>query len=186
MSRKEHKYYHPKLENDYQPYDDEDEEDLPPSKTQIKKEMHALQKLGEELVELPKNKLAQLELPENLLDAIHQAQKITNFEGKRRQLQFVGKLMRRIDPEPIAQQLAAWKGQSQAQTDHFHLLENWRERLIANDDAFTELLAQYPELDVQIFRTAIRNARKEKAENKAPRNFRELFQMLKQLMGDEA
>lgn len=153
-----------------------------PSKTQQKKAMHALQDLGEALVALSKEQLAQLTLPENLFEAVREAQRIKSHEGRRRQMQYLGKLMRGVDPEPIQQALDAWAGRSAAANAHFHALERWRERLLAEDDALTGFLAQYPQADAQQLRALIRNARKEQAEQRPPKSFRELFQVLKGLI----
>ena len=90
-------------------------DDEPLSKTKKKEQMHALQKLGVELVELPRDRLASMRLPEELLAAVREAQRITAHEGRRRQMQFIGRLMREIDPAPIEERLAAWRGQSKAE-----------------------------------------------------------------------
>jgi ribosome-associated protein len=157
-----------------------------PSKSQLKREMTALQKMGEELVAQPKDRVQRVPLPEDVRDAILACQKITNHEGRRRQLQFVGKKMRTLDDEEIAavqRTLDSWRGASKAETNALHLLERRREKLLAQDAALTELLAEHPALDAQHLRTLIRNARKEQAENKPPKAYREIFQVLKELQG---
>ena len=108
----------------------EEEEELPPSKTKIKKQMHALRDLGKELTELSKDQLAQLDLPENLRDAIGEMKNINKFGAQRRQMQYIGKLMREVDTAPILAKLDAWKGKSQHHTAYMHLLERWRDRLM--------------------------------------------------------
>jgi len=170
--------------SDRQSYIDEDQDlDLPPSKTKIKQQMHDLQELGEELVALGKDQLAQLDLPDNLRDAIREMHRINKFGAQRRQLQYIGRLMRDIeDTAPIVARLNAWKGISQEHTAHLHLLERWRDRLLENDQALTELLAAHPETDVQRLRTLIRNAQKEKEAGKPPKNYREIFQVLRELI----
>lgn len=155
-----------------------------PSKSQLKREMTALQELGQELVEQPKDRVKRVPMPEDVRDAILECQKIKDHEGRRRQLQYVGKKMRTLEEDEIAairNVLDSWKGASKAETAAMHALERRREKLLASDDALTELKAQHPEVDVQHMRTLIRNARKEQAENKPPKAYREIFQILKQL-----
>jgi len=159
-----------------------DEEELPPSKTKIKQQMHDLRDLGEELTELSKDQLAQLDIPDNLRSAINELKGINKFGAQRRQIQYIGKLMRDIDPAPILAKLAGWKGYSQQHTAHMHLLERWRERLLESDAALTELLAAYPKIDVQHLRSLIRNAHKESANTKPPKSFREIFQVLRDII----
>lgn len=150
------------------------------SKTQLKQQMHELQALGETLAELPKEKLKQLDLPENLRDALLEAKRITAHGGKRRQLQYIGKLMRSIDPEPIQTKLDQWNGNHAEETALLHRLENWRQRLIDDDTALSEFLTQHPDFDVQQLRTLIRNARKETQLQKPPKSSRELFRILRE------
>lgn len=160
----------------------EDEDDLPKSKSQRKRDMTALQDIGAELESLPKDRLARVPMPEALADAIHAARKITSHEGKRRQMQFVGKVMRGLDDDEIATIRAAlegFKGTSKAETARMHLIERWRELLLADDDALTKFLGEHPSVDVQSVRNIIRNARKEKELAKPPKYFRELFQAIK-------
>ena len=165
-----------------QPVVAEDEEELPPSKTKIKKQMHELRDLGKELTELGKDQLAQLDIPENLRDAIREMHRINSFGAQRRQIQYIGKLMRNVDPAPIIAKLDAWKGKSQQHTVYMHQLERLRERLLENDQALTELLAAHPQIDAQRLRTLIRNAQKEREANKPPKNFREIFQVLREVI----
>ena len=158
----------------------EEEEELPPSKTKIKKQMHELQDLGEELVELSRDQLAKLDLPETLHLAIREMSKINKFGARRRQMQYIGKLMRDVDTAPIIAQLDVWKGVSQQHIGYMHQLERWRERLLESDTALTELLTAYPETDVQRLRTLIRNALKERETGKPAKNFREIFTVLRE------
>ncbi len=160
----------------------EDEEELPPSKTKIKKQMHELRDLGKELTELGKDQLAQLDIPENLHDAIREFKNLNKFGAIRRQLQYIGKLMRNVETAPIIAKLDAWKGKSQHHIAYMHQLERWRDRLLENDSALTELLAAHPEADAQRLRTLIRNAQKEIEASKPPKNFREIFQVLREII----
>ena len=155
-----------------------------PSKSELKRQMNELQKLGEQLVEAPRDRVKRVPMPEDVRDAILMCQTITNHEGRRRQLQYVGKMMRTLQDEEVAaiqRAIDSWKGGSRAETAALHALERRREKLLADDKALTALLSEHPELDAQHLRTLIRNARKEQAENKPPKAYRELFQVLKEL-----
>ncbi len=155
-----------------------------PSKSQLKREMTALQKLGEILVDAPRDRVRKVPMPEDVLEAILECQQISSHEGKRRQLQYVGKKMRSLTEEEVAtiqKAVDSWRGASKAETAALHLVERQRDRLLADDAALTELRAEHPELDIQHLRTLIRNARKEQAENKPPKAYREIFQILKSL-----
>ncbi|MBI5431078.1 MAG: DUF615 domain-containing protein [Nitrosomonadales bacterium] len=160
----------------------DDEEELPPSKTKIKKQMHELRDLGKELTELGKDQLAQLDIPESLRDAIREMKNINKFGAQRRQLQYIGKLMRDVDPAPILARLDVWKGRSQQHIAYTHQLERWRDRLMENDSALTELLAAHPEADAQRLRTLVRNAQKEMEAGKPPKNYREIYQVLREII----
>ena len=153
-----------------------------PSKSELKRQSNELQKLGEQLIEAPRDRVKRVPMPDNLRDAILMCQTITNHEGRRRQLQFVGKLMRTLDEEEVGviqRTIESWKGTSKAEAAALHALERRRDKLLADDKALTVLLEENPELDVQHLRALIRNARKEQAENKPPKAYREIFQILK-------
>ncbi len=155
------------------------------SKTRRKQQMHALQKLGVDLVELSKDRLAQIELPERLSIEVREAQRITTHEGRRRQMQFIGKLMRDMDEQAVAairERMAAWQGLSKAETARMHAMERWRDRLVAEDGALTEFLQLYAGLDAQALRNLIRNARKEHAAGRPPRAYREIFRVVRDAM----
>ncbi|MCA1247244.1 ribosome biogenesis factor YjgA [Massilia sp. MS-15] len=161
-----------------------DQEYERPSKSEAKRQSNELQKLGEQLVDAPRDRVKRVEMPEDVKEAILACQTITNHEGRRRALQFVGKKMRTLDEEEVAviqRTIDSWKGASKAETAALHALERRREKLLADDKALTQLLEENPELDVQHLRTLIRNARKEQAENKPPKAYREIFQILKDL-----
>ena len=155
-----------------------------PSKSELKRQMTVLQKLGEELVAEARERVKRVPMPEDVRDAILECQLIKDHEGRRRQLQFVGKKMRTLDEEEVAaiqRTIDSWKGLSKADTAAMHALERRREKLLTDDKALTVLLSENPELEVQQLRTLIRNARKEQAENKPPKAYREIFQILKQV-----
>jgi ribosome-associated protein len=155
-----------------------DAESGPASKTRRKKEMHALQALGERLTELTRDELAQIDLPEELREAIAFAQRVTAHEARRRHLQYVGKLMRRVDAEHVLAQVGRATGSSQAAVALMHQAEQWRDRLLADDAALTELLSRYPSPDSQWLRSTIRAARREHAAGKPPKHARELYRWL--------
>jgi ribosome-associated protein len=155
-----------------------------PSKSELKRQMTVLQKLGEELVNEARDRVKRVPMPEDVRDAILECQLIKDHEGRRRQLQYVGKKMRTLDEEEVAaiqRTIDSWKGLSKADTAAMHAMERRRDKLLTDDKALTVLLSENPELDVQHLRTLIRNARKEQAENKPPKAYREIFQILKQI-----
>ena len=171
-------------------HDDEFDDDRPPSKSQVKREMLALLDLGKQLVDLSPEKLKQLPLSEKLFEAIRLAQKISNArEGRRRQVHYVGKLMRDADADAIRRQLDIWENGSREQTAAMHRLETLRDLLLTDDNALTQLLNEYPGADVQHLRALIRAGRKEKDANanllpgQSPqrKHYRALFQALKTL-----
>jgi ribosome-associated protein len=162
---------------------------LPPSKTRLKQAAHDLQALGARLVDLPKDRLQGLGLPETLYDAVRECQSITRHEARRRQLQYIGRLMRDIDPAAIEAQFSIWDGTSAAEVALQHSIERWRDRLM--DDAtaasaLTELAAAHPGCDVQQLRTLMRNARREFAQKRPPRSHRELFRALRAIIATPA
>ncbi|SAK76665.1 hypothetical protein AWB78_03416 [Caballeronia calidae] len=157
-----------------------------PSKSQLKREMHALQELGEALIALPKDALKRMPMPEDLGDAVREARRITDHEGKRRQLQYVGKVMRSLTEDEIAAlrtALDTHRGVNKAETARMHWIERTREQLLADDAALTEFIRNHPGVDPQEGRTLIRNARKERQQQKPPRYYRELFQWIKNAAG---
>ena len=150
------------------------------SKTKRKQEMTALQVLGARLVDLPESQIAELPMEERLRDAVLEAKRITSHEAKRRQMQYVGRLMREIDPAPLRERLEAMTGHSAQAAAQHRRLEAWRERLLADDAALTAFAAEHPDADLQALRTLIRNTRKEQKEAKPPRSYRELFRLIKE------
>jgi ribosome-associated protein len=161
------------------------EDDIPLSKTRRKQEMHSLQDIGEALVALGNDRLAQLDIPDSLRDAVVEAKRLNARGALRRQLQYIGRLMRDIDPEPIKAKLDAWSGVSKAETTKLHLIERWRERLLAEENALGELLQDHPLADRQHLRNLIRNAQHELKAGKAPKSSRTLFRELRELLGTE-
>jgi ribosome-associated protein len=151
------------------------------SKTRRKREMHELQALGVALVELPEGMLQAMALEPRLLEAVLEAKRITAHEGKRRQIQYIGRLMRDVDPAPIRARIAELEGSSAQATARHRRLEAWRERLIADDEALTAFATEHPGADLQVLRALIRNARKEASLGKPPHAFRELFRVLKDI-----
>jgi ribosome-associated protein len=150
-----------------------------PSKTQRKRAMHELQALGARLAGLGDEELARFALPEPLRDALREARRVRTREGRRRQLQYVGRLMREVDPVPIRAALAALDGVSAAATAVHHRVERWRDRLLADDAALTEFARECPGADLQALRTCLREARKERGTQRPPRHYRTLFQLVK-------
>lgn len=157
-------------------------DDSQPSKTKLKAEADAAQEIGRQLLGLPKDRLSKLQLEESLRDAIAEAKRLTANGAIRRQLQYIGRLMRDIDLAPIVDQLQRWEGKHQEENARFHHMERWRTRLLEDAKAFEEFLAAFPRTDVQQMRTLIRNAQKEQAANKPPKSSRELFKMIRDVV----
>lgn len=154
------------------------------SKTQLKAEADAQQAIGKKLIELPKDKLNRLNLEEALFEAVAEAKRLTANGAIRRQLQYIGRLMRDIDTAPIVEQLSRWEGKHNEENARFHLLERWRDRLIADatsSSVLQEFVALYPQIEIQLLRTLSRNAQKEAAANKPPKSSRELFKLLREV-----
>ncbi len=168
---------HPEQENDsLEPWDR-------PSKTQRKKESHDLQSLGEDLIALPDDRLDGLPMNESLLDALRTYKQTRTHEGKRRQMQYIGKLMRRADPEPLREAVAALKLGTAKASLALHEMEHWRAQMLASDDILTTWMKQHPDTDLQQLRSLVRAARKDAASAPEQRNgraYRELFQLIKQ------
>jgi ribosome-associated protein len=162
-------------------------EDPPLSKTRRKAQMHALQDMGEALVALEPKRLAELaaeaSLPETLVDAIRDAREITAWGARKRQLQYIGKLMREVDPDPIRRRLDLLAHGRDTGAAHLHALEQWRDRLLAEPATLDRLVAEYPSLDRSRFRALIHKARDERERGAAPHAFRALFRELKALAG---
>ena len=158
------------------------------TRTDLKRESTELQSLGEDLLGLRNETRIALQLPEKLEDAIEAAKKITNFEGRRRQGQFIGKLMRKLDEEQVAAIRTALDEQkhgSATEAASLHEAEAWRVALIDNDEAAQEWIQRFPATDIQQLRALVRQARKDAVPEKpglAPRHgraYREVFQLLR-------
>lgn len=159
-----------------------EEELAPPSKTQRKAQMEELQALGEELVALSVDRAKRIEIPESLRDAVREAQRMTRpDEARRRQMQYIGKLMRSVDVEPIREALAQVRGESAGETAKLHRLERLRSEFMADEKVLQEIVALYPTVDMQHLRSLRRAALKEQEQNKPPRSYRAIFQLLKEL-----
>jgi ribosome-associated protein len=159
----------------------EEEEYAGPSKSQLKRDSAALQDLGRELAELGKERLAKVPIDEDLRDAVKDYQRFTAHEAKRRQLQYIGRLMRNVDPEPVRAALDAFRGVSAVETARMHKLEALRTRLLEDEKTLHEIAERHPGVDLQQLRVMRRNALKEKELNKPPRAYRELFRVLREL-----
>jgi ribosome-associated protein len=167
---------------------DDDTGSSRPSKTQLKEQSHAMQKLGQEVAELSAERLAATPIPEALRDAIMEYRRTKSHEGRRRQLQYVGKLMRNADEEVLREAVASAKVGTARDTLVLHDSERWRNDLVASDDAMTLWMQDPPQTDAQQLRSLVRQARKDAAglapEARQPKSFRELFQFLKPYLTD--
>lgn len=166
------------------PYDYSDPR--PPSRSQKKRDSSALQVLGGKLAELPDSALKRLALPPRLEEAIREYKKLSKHEAKRRQLQFIGALMRETDTDPLAHAVADMEAGNRSQAREFHIVEALRTALLSGDESgLEELVALAPESDQAEVRSRIRmlvrNARAEAAKNKPPRSSRTLFRLLREL-----
>lgn len=168
--------------------DDDAPADERPSKTQRKKASHELQDLGEALVALPEGRVAALALSEPLRDAVAEYRRTRSHEGRRRQLQYIGKLMRGVDTTAIRQAVDDMRLGRAKDALALHEAERWRAELLATDGAVGDFIARHPQVDAQQLRTLVRNARKDAAqapEQRSGRAYRELFQFIRQVQDHE-
>ena len=162
--------------------DEFDPDDLPPSKTRRKKDADALQQLGTDLLELPETDWVKLSLPESLIDALQEMKRIHSRSALKRQRQFIGRLMRDIDPEPIQQHFEQLRQKTRQQVQAHHALEHWRDRMIEESDtAIEEYLQAHANADRQHLRQLVRQARKERDRNRPPKSARVLFRYLREM-----
>ena len=160
----------------------QEDESVAPSKTQRKQQMEELQTLGEELVALSADRIKKIDIPDDLRDAVREAQRMTKHdEAKRRQMQYIGKLMRNVEVEPIRAALALVRGESAGETAKLHRLERLRTELLADEKVANGIAQLYPAVDLQHLRSLRRAALKEQLQNKPPRSYRAIFQLLKEL-----
>lgn len=164
--------------------DDLSPADERPSKSQLKREMSALQALGERIIAMSDAERARLPLSDELLAAVKETSRIRSHEGRRRHMQYIGKLMRREDLDAIHAVFEEVE-QEQLQRDHaFHRLEGWRDRLIEQGDPAVEaFIIDFPNVDRQALRQLIRNARHERDQNKSPTHARRLFRLIRDTAG---
>lgn len=164
---------------------DHDEEIIWVSKSEIKRDAEHLKKLGENLIALNSTNLDKIPLEDNIREAIHLAQRL-KMEARRRQIQYIGKLLRHIDPEPIQEALDKVENRHNQQLALLQKLELIREQLLEDgDNTLNELMIEYPILDRQHLRNLIRMAQKERESNKPPKNYREIFQYLKSVIAEQ-
>jgi ribosome-associated protein len=155
-----------------------------PSKTRLKHEMEALQELGETLVSLDAARLRSLDLPERLVDAVVLARGITKHEARRRQMQYLGRLMRDVDPVPIRAALERWETVPREEKARFAALEGWRDRILADAAALDAFVAEHPDADRASLARLADAARNERSRGEPPRAFRELFRAMRRATGN--
>ena len=156
------------------------------SKTRRKREARNLQDVGAALVELSEEQLERLGLPERLFDAVLACKGITKHEARRRQIQYIGRIMRDVDSEPIAEQLRAIESPSRRETALLHVAEKWRQDFLDDDEAIARFAREFPEADLDHLRNLVRGAQEEKRASKPPKKFRELFHAVNDLIQDHA
>jgi ribosome-associated protein len=161
---------------------DDEEAYSGPSKSQRKRDMHALQALGERLVELPASQFARLDMPAELAEAVVLARRITAREGRRRQLQYVGKLMRHVDAEAIRAQLDVDDAQHRLETAVMHAAERWRDTLLDTPERLAEFVERHPAAGPRNLHALLRSARAEHARQQRGRHYRELYRELRELL----
>jgi len=155
-----------------------------PSRNELKQQMQDLQELGEAVASLPPDRLDKLRIDERLRDAIDELRRTRSFEGRRRQVQYIGKLMKHENPEPLREAVASYRVGSATDTLALHQAEYWRDQLLAGDEALANWVKEYPATDVQQLRSLVRSARKEKLEpgERHGRAYRDLFRLVKEQM----
>lgn len=155
-----------------------DEEDLGPSKSELKRQAEYLQELGKELTTLGPETLAKIELPEVIRKEIDEFHRIRSYGAQRRQLQLIGKYMRSLDAAAVRQAIDRAKGNDKAAVAALHKSERLRDALIESDENLTAFIEQFPEADIQQVRQLVRNSRKEKEQNKPPKSSRALYKLI--------
>ncbi len=167
--------------------DDFDEEDYVKSRSELKRDVQELQALGKALCKLPAAQLNKMNLPEDLRDAVADYQRFPTHHAKKRQLQYIGKVMRRVDPEPIKLAMDKTLHNDKQETIFLHRVERWRDRLLSDGDSVLgDLLSVAPNIDCQQLRQMVRNAQREIKANKPPKNTRLIFQYLKDQLQDRS
>lgn len=156
------------------------------SKTRRKKQMRALQDVGAALVELSGEQLARIDMPEELREAVLECKRFTKHEAIRRQVQYIGRLMRDFDATPIAEALARMEAPTRRDTALFHAAEKWRRDLLEDDRAVERFVQEFPEADAHRLRGLIEDARQERRGSKPPRSARELFHVLNAIVQGHA
>ena len=146
--------------------------------------MHALQDLGEALADLDASRVAELDLPERLVDALAELRRIRAHEGRRRQMQYIGKLMRDVDPEPIRMALERWAAGEPSDRAQFAAAEAWRDKMLRDDAAVADFVAEHPTVDAATLASLVRDARNERSRSTPPHRFRELFRRIKSAIDD--
>jgi len=154
------------------------------SKSQVKREFLALQDLAHELSQLNETRLRKLQLPDKVLRGIADYQSIKAYGAKKRQLKYLGKLLRDVELDDAQLQLDVLEEQRRSETTALHKLEQWRERLIDDDNTLNALIEEYPNIDRQHIRQLLRGVQQERANNKPPKNYRKLFQYLKEVIAE--
>lgn len=160
-------------------------DDNKPSKTRRKQAVHELQDMGEALVELSEERLAQVEMPDFLRDAVMAARGITAHGARKRQFQYIGKLMRKVDAEPIRAKLDTWLAKSRGPALAHKRAEEWRNRLLDEDGALSDLLREYPRADTTYLQKLMDATVRERESNRPPRSYRELFRTLRALIEEK-
>jgi ribosome-associated protein len=167
-----------------EPQDAGDSEPGRPSKSALKRDASSLQELGVKLSALPDQEIRELDLPDNLFVALCDLKRLPSHGAQVRQRQYIGKLMRNIDPEPVLRKLAEKKLRHDSEIRRFQMIERWRDRLLSDPAAAVpELVQEYPQADRAALMRLLQKAERERREQRSPAGARELFAFLKDLLG---
>lgn len=169
----------------YTPEDDDEEEARGPSKSMLKRIQLELQDLGKEMTKLSTEQLQKVGLPEDVYVEIVEFRRMKSFGAQRRQLQLIGKKMRDMDPAAVREAIDRATGESKAAVALHHRCERLRDQMLEDDGAVKKFIDEHPEIDIQALRQMVRAARKEREQQKPPKNYRALYQLLHDLFNEE-
>lgn len=169
--------------HDEDTFDHDDNLNEPKSRSALKRESESLQDLGTVLVKMSASDLAKVPMPDPLAEAVRHARSIRSHSALRRQMQYIGKLMRQVDAGPIREAVDSIRQFGQQSAADFHRIERWRDRLLAEgDDALATFINEYPHAERQRLRQLVVNATKERNQNQPPKSARTLFRYLRELV----
>ena len=152
------------------------------SKTELKKDSKKIQDFGRKISGLTINNIEAFKFPSNIYDATIDLKNLKSNSAKKRQVQYLGKLLREIDLTNAFLVMKQLEVSSQKEIQRNHIIEGWRDKLLSNNDSITEFIDEYPKIDRQSLRQTVSNAQKEKKDNKPPKHSRQLFKLIKDIV----